>query len=512
MNDKEATFSRLYGDNQDTAGLKDKSISGGIWIMAGQAGGHSLRILSLVVLARLLTPADYGLFAMVAVLINFIQMFKDIGLNAATIQSKEISHAQVSNLFWCNAAISLMLGLIVAASSPLVAWFYDREELFYITLLLSTTFPISGLIVQHIALLQRRLRYRDVSIIQIASVVVGIASGIIAAYAGLGYWALVIMELSGVICTTVFALVFCPWIPSLPDRTVKIMHFLRFGGYLMGSYFFEYISNNVDKLLIGKYLNPAILGQYTKASDLSFLPVRKVSYPLVSLGVSTLSRLQDEPERYRRYYLFAQETLIIALGPFFALGFVCSRSLFNLFLGSQWLEAAPIFSWFCILTFATAATSATRWLFISQARTRAFFYYSVLSCIVSCLSFILTIRYGIMVLTITYAAVTVLFRTPLSIIISARTGPVGVIDQIRCIIPTTILSVIMVLLIKAVLAFTAVEDDMAVVGIGVGVYFCCFVGAFILSKSWRYKISRLMELFFKKIKIRLPRIFAANLQ
>ncbi len=507
MTDKDIKYSHFFITKDDNQQLRDKSLSGGIWIMAGQVGGHSLRMLSIVILARLLRPSDYGLIAMVAVLTNFIQMFKDIGLNVATIQSKEISHAEVSNLFWYNTAISLLLGIIVAGCAPLVSWFYERQELLYITLTLAVTFPVSGLIIQHVALLQRQLRYKDVSIIQIISIAAGIIAAILSAYLGLGYWSLVIMELTGVFSTTLLALYFCPWIPSLPCKRTKTAHFLRFGGYLTGSNFCEYFSNNLDKLIIGKLLTPAILGQYTKAFDLSLLPLRKISYPLQTLGVSTLSRLQDEPNRYKHYYTFAQETLVIALVPFFGLGFTCSHSLFSLFLGSQWTEAAPIFSWFCLLSLAIACTSSTRWLFISQGRTKEFLYFTLISAASSTLSFIIGIKYGIMGITICYTAVTILIRTPLVIYISSRSGPVGMMDQVKCFTPTIILSAIMVVIIKLTLHYSKITSDIITIIIAISIYILCFVGAFILSKNWRKKICTLLELLSNKAGIKLPKIF-----
>ncbi len=507
MTDKDIKYSEFLANNNINKQLKDKSLSGGIWIMAGQAGGHSLRMLSIIILARILTPSDYGLIAMVAVLTNFIQMFKDIGLNVATVQSKEITHAEVSNLFWFNTGISTVLGIIVAACAPVVTWFYGREELLYITLTLAITFPVSGLIIQHIALLQRQLRYKQISIIQILSIIIGIISAIAAAYAGLGYWSLVIMELSGVLSTSLLAIWFCRWIPSLPDRNTKTAHFLKFGGYLTGSNFCEYFSNNLDKLIIGKTLNPAILGQYTKAFDLSLLPLRKISYPLNNLAIATLSKLQDEPKRYRHYYTFAQETLVIAIVPFFALGFACSESLFKLFLGNQWNAAAPIFSWFCLLSLATACTSSTRWLFLSQGRAKEFLYFTLLSAFISAISFFIGIRYGIMGITIGYTLATIFIRTPLVIYISSRSGAVGVMDQVRCFTPTLLLSGIMAAIIIITQQLLETDSDILRVLIAIGVYIICFMTAFIINKRWRERISKLAELFFNKAGMNIPKVF-----
>ncbi len=500
-------ISRFFSDKESTQQLKDKSLSSGIWILIGQIVGHSFYILSIILLARILTPEDYGLVAMVAVLTNFIQMFKDIGLNVATIQSKSINHAQISNLFWYNTLISCILGLIVAGCAPLLAWFYGRAELLGITLALATSFPISGLIIQHVALLQRQLQYKTIAIIQIISIGISIIACLIAAYCGMGYWSLVIHNLGGVIFTTILAFYYCPWIPSLPDRSTSTKHFLRFGGYLTGSNFCEYFSNNIDKIIIGKALNPAALGQYTKAFNLSFLPLRKVCFPLDNLGITTLSRLRDEPERYKNYYSFAQETLVILLVPFFALGITCSKSVFSFFLGQQWLEAAPIFSWFCLLSLATTCTSAAKWLFLSQDRTKTFLYFTLSSASVSILSFLFGIQYGVMGVTICYTAVTILFRTPLLIYLASRAGTIGIREQLQCFIPTLLLSAVIVCLSAGLQYLVNTDSDIGNIGLGLGAYTLTFTAAFFLSRSWHRRISKPTCLLLKKIGLTPPKIF-----
>ena len=507
MNDKAERYSEYFQDNIAGNSLKEQSLNGGIWILTGQFGGHSLRILSIIILARLLTPGDYGLVAMVAVLTNFIQMFKDIGLNVATVQSKHITHQQISNLFWYNSGISIFLGIIVAASAPLITSFYNRPELFNITLALSVTFPVSGLIIQHIALLQRRMKYKEVAFIQIFSIGISIVVVICCALSGLGYWSLVIMELTGVCFTTFFAFRYCPWIPSLPDKTIKTTHLLSFGGFLTGANFCEYLSNNLDKLLIGKYLNSSLLGQYTKAFDLSLLPIRKINYPLDNLAISTLSKLQDNPARYRNYYTFAQESLLIILLPFFGIGYINSKEIFHFLLGSQWLPAAPIFSWFCILSAVTCWSSPTRWLFLSQGRANEFLYATLTAAILSIISFIIGLPYGILGISISYTLFTVFIRTPLFLFLSSRHGSVSFSNQVKTFIPICTLTLIMLLLIYLTQSFLNLQNNLSNIIVALIIYLTTFTIAFFTNKYWRSKISRLAELFFTKIKRPIPTVF-----
>ena len=159
--------------------LKSRSIRGGAVVIAAQAIQFVLRTCSTVVLARLLSPEDYGLFGMTTVVVNFAHLFKDLGLSAATVQKAEINHQQVSTLFWINLAISCAIALIVVVLAPVVAGFYNEPLLTGITLALAINFVFSGLIVQHQALLQRQMRFSSLAKIQIVSMLVGVIAAIV---------------------------------------------------------------------------------------------------------------------------------------------------------------------------------------------------------------------------------------------------------------------------------------------------------------------------------------------
>src|SRR5438270_606402 len=171
--------------------LKGRTISSGLITIAAQGIKFALNLASIMVLARLLTPRDFGLYAMVTTIMGYVVTFKDAALSTATVQREGITHAQVSNLFWINVALSGALSLLLAAGSPLVAWFYREPRLVPITLILSSTFFLSGLTIQHTALLNRQMRFTALAFIQIASMLTGVIIGIGMAWLGYRYWALV---------------------------------------------------------------------------------------------------------------------------------------------------------------------------------------------------------------------------------------------------------------------------------------------------------------------------------
>src|SRR5438477_2435341 len=213
----EQRHERHLGTDHLLANLKGHTISGGAVTMLAQGMKFFLTLLSTMVLARLLTPRDFGLVAMVTTVTSFLRVFKDAGLSIATVQRERITHAQVSNLFYINVGVSLLSTLIVAASAPIIARFYHNPRLIGITLLLSTTFLISGSTIQHQALLKRQMRFKALALIEVGSMAVGVLVGVLMAFLGYRYWSLVGSSLAMEITALLLTWSASRWRPQLPS-------------------------------------------------------------------------------------------------------------------------------------------------------------------------------------------------------------------------------------------------------------------------------------------------------
>ena len=218
------------------ADLKGRSVRGGLLTLTSQGAQFLMQSISTVVLARLLVPADFGLVAMVTAVTGLGQAFADLGLSEATIQHPEISHEQVSTLFWINVAIGLTLMSITAALAPVLAWFYREPRLKDITLLLSLTFLVGGLRVQHDALLRRQMRFTSLAIRDVTSYVLAVPVAITLAWRGAGYWALVALPLTLNSTQMSLSWLMAHWTPGLPRRDAKVRSLIAFGGNVAASY------------------------------------------------------------------------------------------------------------------------------------------------------------------------------------------------------------------------------------------------------------------------------------
>ncbi|MBE9213111.1 lipopolysaccharide biosynthesis protein [Plectonema cf. radiosum LEGE 06105] len=376
------------------ADLKGRSVRGGAVTMAAQITKFVLQMGSTVVLARLLVPEDYGLIGMVTVVIGFAELFKDLGLSTATIQKAEINHKQVSTLFWINFAISCVTGLVVAGLAPVIAWFYKEPRLTWITLALASSFILGGLTVQHQALLKRQMSFTSLAKIEITSMLAGVVTAMISAWYGLGYWALVFMQIATAIANAIGVWVACSWRPGVPLRRSGIRSMLAFGGNMTGFNIVNYFSRNLDNILIGQYWGPQQLGLYAQAYKLLLLPINQINAPISTVALPALSSLQSEPEKYRRYY-YKAILLITTIGmPIVAFMFASADKVILLTLGKQWLEAVPIFRSLMPAAFIGTFNVADGWVYQSLGRTDRQFLWGIVSSIINVIVFIISIRWG----------------------------------------------------------------------------------------------------------------------
>jgi O-antigen/teichoic acid export membrane protein len=408
--------------------LKGRTISGAFITIAAQGAQFVLSLASIMVLARLLTPADFGLFAMVTTVIGYLRVFKDAGLSTATVQRDGITNAQVSNLFWINVGISGAISLILAACSSIVAWFYREPRLVPITLILSITFLLSGLTIQHTALLNRQMRFKAVAFIQVGSMLIGVVVGIGMALLGYSYWALVYGNLATVAAAVPLTWLAIPWRPRAPSRRSGIRPLVSFGVNLTTGGFIYALARGADTMLVGRFYGPDSVGLYTRAAALLNRPMEQFLSPMNSVFVPVLSRIQAQPERYRRTFLQVYEAM--ALVSFLSTGllFALSRQLTLVVLGPKWEHAAVIFAGFTIAALCMPPATASTWLFASQGRGKDWLVTSSLMSGVALTSFIVGLPFGPAGVAIVYSAAGLLVGLPLLYHLAGRQGPVTTPD------------------------------------------------------------------------------------
>ena len=434
------------------ADLKGRSVRGGAITVFSQGCKFVLQTGSTVVLARLLTPADFGLIAMVTAVTGFAMMFSSLGLSTTTVQKAEINHGQVSTLFWINVALGVLVAAVVIGLAPADAWFYDDPRLTPVTMALGVTFVFGGLAVQHRAMLQRHMRFFAIGIVEVVSMAVGVAVAIVAGVFGAGYWSLIIMHIAMAATAAVGNWITFPWLPGLPKRGGGIREMLRFGGNITGYNIVNYFARNADNILIGKFVGATALGFYSKAYGLLMLPIRQIRSPLVSVGLPGLSKLQHDPERYKNYYLKMVQLLAFMTIPMALLLGAYSHQIIMLVLGPQWEQAAPIFS---ILAFAAViqpVLGTVAMVMISSGHDKRYFKMGIFSSIAYVISFFAGLPWGATGVAFAYTVVSYLLLVPL-LFYSLKGTPIFVSDFFKSMFLPCIAALIMVFTSRIVFHF-----------------------------------------------------------
>jgi O-antigen/teichoic acid export membrane protein len=408
-----------------TADLTRRTARSGTIMVSSQGFKFFFNMASAVVLARLLTPQDYGVIAMVAVVTNFSYPFRNLGLSAATIQSSTINNEQVSNLFWINVGLSVAVMFLTIALAPVVAWFYGEPRLISITIVLAIGFIFSGLAIQHEALLKRQMRFFGLAVSELASMICGTAAAIVLAWWGAGYWALVSANLANGLSFTTCIWIACRWRPSLPVRKSGVRTMLKFGTNLTGNNILNYIARNIDNLLIGRVWGPRQLGLYSRAYQLLLLPLDQITTPIDGVALTALSRVTDDPERYRVAYVRMLEKLAMVTMPTMALMIGTSDWLVRVMLGPQWIETGRIFAILGVLGLVEPISNTMGWLLISQGRSHHVFQWGVIDAILSIASILIGLRWGAVGVATSYAVSGICIRKPLQFWFVTRIGPVG---------------------------------------------------------------------------------------
>lgn len=345
--------------------LKERTIRGGLARVCAQAANFLIRGGSLMILARLLSPRDFGLVGMVTAFTGVLNLLKDFGLSSAAVQRSEVTDEQISTLFWINILVGALLGLLTLAAAPLIASFYHEPRLFGVTAVLAAGFVFNAAGVQHSALLQRQMRFTAISVIAVVSLVAGTAVAIAGAKAGYGYWALTAMTVVVPLTSSIGAWLTAGWVPGKPKRRTGIRSMLRFGGTISLNGIIAYIAYNVDKVLIGRFWGSGVLGIYGRAYQLTNIPTDNLNSTVGEVAFSALSRLQDDPKRLRSYFLKGYSLVLAMTLPLTIACVIFAKDVVYVLLGPKWMSAVVIFRYLAPTIMVFALINPMGWLLYS---------------------------------------------------------------------------------------------------------------------------------------------------
>ena len=363
--------------------LTRRTISGLGWSLGAQILRQSAQFLIAVLLARLLSPSEFGLVAMVVVFSGFASLFNDLGFGPALIQRQDIEERHYSSVFWVNLGFGIAIAALLAGASPLIARFYKQPRLIAVTMLISLCFPINSLGLVQKAKFTRQMDFRSLGLVDVGNVVVsGLVAGFLA-WRGFGVWSLVAQMLSLAIGEVVGLWLLSDWRPrALLDRSA-IRDLFGFSSNLTGFTAINYWYRNGDNLLVGKFFGSVALGVYSRAYNLMLLPLSQITYVVSKVMFPALSRMQSDKARVRDVYLRSIAMIALVTFPLMLGLLVVADHFIIAIYGSAWSGVIPILRVYCILGMAQSVYSTVGWIFQSQGRTDWMFRWGLFSAVVS---------------------------------------------------------------------------------------------------------------------------------
>jgi len=359
--------------------LRKRAASGAKWSGASTMIVTLLELVQLVVLARLLTPQDFGLMAMVMVFLVFAQSFADMGVSAAIIHRQDITRRQLSSLYW----LTLLSGVIVAALfvmvSPLIVLFYQETSLQSLLLCIALVFVIGSIGQQFEILMQKHLMFKRLAFIDSSASSFGVCSAILFAWLGFGVWSLVWGRLisvsvrSGILSWYGFN----HWQPQLYFSFKEIKEFIGFGMFQMGDRCVNYFNQRVDQLLIGSLLGAQALGFYSLAFNLVIQPISKINPLFTRVAFPVFAKINTDNERLRHGFMTLRNLLSTINAPLLLGLFAIAPTLIPFFFGEQWAPSIELLQLLVLVAFFRSMGNPIGSLLLAKGRADLGFKWNV---------------------------------------------------------------------------------------------------------------------------------------
>lgn len=353
-----------------------------------------MQLASYVMLARILAPSDFGIVAMVTVVVGFATIFADFGLSLAAIREAELTPAQKSNLFWSNALVGAICMGLVAASGPLLAEFYNEPALISVTLALSIGLLTNAVAVQFRVELNRRRAFGLMAAQEVTGSVLGLVAALVVALAGLGYWALVVQTLTQSLVILLLAVIQARWFPGLPSRNARMRSLFAFGRDTLLLQLAYYASRSVDSLAIGRTLGPEALGFYSRGSQIVTLAFQQILSPLTRVVLPRLSAASSSDElnsQLLRVHKFVSFAIVGLLGVLIAV----AEPLIVVALGENWRPMAGVVQVLGTAAIFQALAYVYYWAFLATARTGVLLLSELPGRLVMIAGSIALVRFGV---------------------------------------------------------------------------------------------------------------------
>jgi PST family polysaccharide transporter len=368
----------------------------------------SVQLLGLLVLSRLLTPADFGLVAIVFAINNFALLLRDMGTGSAIIQRAQLDEQTVLTAHWSNCFIGVGLAAILLALSYPLAIIFKAPGLAPLVQLSAVSFPFLSGSTVHQALLERHSKFATVARIEIIALLSGFSVAVVSAYLGAGAYSLVLQTLTIAVLSAIQL-----WLAS--DLKMKwgwsrehAKSLWSYSGSLFGFNLVNYFSRNADTMIIGRMLGPTALGPYSLAYRVMLFPLQNLTFVATRALFPTMSRQQHSPQELGTMQLRLLSVISFFTAPMMAGLFVLREPFVDVALGDSWGMVAMLIMWLAPVGFIQSLVSASGVVFLALGRTEVLFRLGVFGAVLHVTGFVVGVQWGLLGVAAAYFFVTLI--------------------------------------------------------------------------------------------------------
>lgn len=471
--------------------LKQKTISGMLWSGIQRFGTMGIAFISNIVLARLLSPDDYGCIGMLAIFITMSNTFVDGGFGSALIQKKEPTQRDYSTIFWWNLFLSIVIYGILYLGAPFVAQFYR-------TPLLSSVLRVQGVILIINALniiqsnqLRKRLNFRKLAVINIISQLVGVSVAIVTAWHGWGVWALVAQQIVASSMTSILLWTLNRWLPDVAFSMESFKQLFGFGSFILCSNLINTFCNNVQGLLIGRFFTSATMGYYTQARKLEEVASHSFSTVVDQVSYPILSKFQSDNAAMQSVLYKLTTALAYVTFPLMLVLILVAEPLITLLYGDKWLPCVPYFQILCVAGIAICLQGTYYYAVASKGESKELFIWTIIKRSAALVALVIGMYFGGINGLLWATAMGSWFILIANAYLVSKHIGYGLVKQITDLMPIAIISAVTYLAVFLIIANTTINIYIEAI-IALSLYMLIYVGL-----SYRFRIrafSFLMEM------------------
>ena len=417
-------------------------VSNFIWRFAERCGAQLVTFIVSIVLARILSPRDYGTIALVTVFTTILQVFIDSGLSTALIQKKDADDLDFSSVFYFNFLVCIILYILMFICAPYIANFYNDQSLISIVRVISLTLIISGVKGVQQSYVSRHMLFKRFFFSTLGGTIFSAILGIVMAYAGFGVWAIVFQQLSNNAIDTLILWITVKWRPIKRFSWKRLKNLLSFGWKLLASSLLDTVYNNLRNMIIGKLYTSSDLAFYNQGDKFPKLIVLNINASIDSVLLPTMSNAQDSKERVKNMTSRAIKTSTYIMAPLMIGLAFCAEPIVKLVLTDKWLPCVPYLQIFCISYLFWPIHTANLNAINAMGRSDLFLKLEIIKKIVGLILLVVTMNISVMAM-----AYSLLVTSLISQFINAWPNKkllnYRYLEQLRDILPNLVMSLMM---------------------------------------------------------------------